>query len=194
MYNIKAMVPGIFCLNLEDGAINMRPGQMLNIELYCSREWIDTNPEFRSLINRRVIMVCFDSATDTAPKANLMAIPQRSKPANVQPLPAKSVSMSPVQLSKVPEPLSDAEPIVIDLATNAVSQPKKEIVLEPETIVIQDPNKQYSEAEMRKLNLNDLKLLAASLDIKVVPPLSKIRIIKLILKKYEETGVVAVNA
>lgn len=193
MFKVRATVPGVFCLSLEDGAINMRPGQEINIESYCSRKWIETDPEFRSLIDRKnpPLQVVFDSEKSILPKTNLTTATQRKVSAKVQSIPPTASlrvipSSTSIPLAKVPEPTSD-EPIVIDLATNKVSPPQKEIVLEPETIKIEDVNKRYSESELRKLNLNDLKLLAANLEIKVVPPISKIRIIKLILKKYEET-------
>jgi len=193
MFNVKALVPGVFCLDLEDGAINIRHDQVVNLDLLCSREWIEHDPAFRSLINRvpPIIMVVFDSATAGLPEINLMSVSQAAT--NMVPQLSSHVQQSrlvaPVAPPvNVPVPTSDVEPIVINLATNAVTPPRTEVKTEPATLTVEDTTKKYDEAALRRMYLNDLKLLAASLNISLTPPISKIRLVRAILEKYQEVA------
>jgi hypothetical protein len=198
MFNVKALVGGVLCLDLEEGAINIRQGQIVNLDSYCSREWISTNPQFRSLIDRKIIMVLFDSTVDRVPKVNLTGVSR--KPSTTPTVPVRTIPARQSQLVaalpkvNLPAPISDTVPVVIDLATNTVTESQIEVLLEPATLAVEEIDKKYTEPELRKMYLNDLKLLAASLNINVVPPISKIRLVRSILKQYDENvGSLAAN-
>ena len=189
MYNIRARVPGIFCLNLEDGSVNLRPGQIVNLELMCSRRWIESDSELQSLINRHVIQVIFDSTKDKVPNVNLTTVSKKIRPAaTIAPLPARVAQSRTAPVGVIvglPTPVSDTEPVVIDLTTNVVTNVKTEVKVSAATLTAENVTKRYAETEMRRMNLNDLKLIAVSLGITVTPPISKLRLIKTILKLYE---------
>jgi hypothetical protein len=195
MYKVKALVGGTFCLNLENGgSVNIRQGHEVNLEQYCSRKWIETDPEFRSLVNRRIIMVVFDSATAGVPPVNLIsAVPRKPivTPHHVAATNAarargvthvqetfQEVTGAPLDL---PKPTSDTEPVVIDVKTKEVTEPKKGVL----KVKAQKPTKKYTEAELRKMYLGDIKVIAAALELDVSGPTSKNKLIQAILDFYK---------
>lgn len=207
MFNVKNIAGGILCLDLEQGSINLANGQSINLEAYCSREWIDTNPGLRSILNKRVLMVVYDSASGGLPPVNLTSgVP---RPPIVVSLPKKmaqnTINRPPKEshvreaydevIPNIPKPTSDTEPMVIDLKTNTVTPPKKSMVLEvapvkDNKIKVKQvkPEKQYKEDELKKMYLGDVKVIAAGLGIDVNPPVSKAKLMAAILEKYKEVG------
>ena len=212
MFRVKNLAGGILSLDLENGgAINLANGQTVNLEVYCSREWIDTDPGFQSLIKRRVLLVVFDSATGGIPPANLTsAVPRQPvainlpKRATQEAIAAAAASRArgvthirpvyPEAIPNIPKPTSDTEPMVIDLKTNAVSDPKKVVVKVDLKEPVKDGKlkvkeskqvKQHTEEELRKMYLGDIKIIAASLNIDVGQPVSKTKLITAILEAYK---------
>ncbi|MFA5132566.1 MAG: SAP domain-containing protein [Candidatus Paceibacterota bacterium] len=110
MYQVRSMIQGIFSLSLERGVLNMQPGHMYDLELYCSRQWIAENHILNNLLNRGIIKVTYDSQKDPHPKHNL-----KNAGKKVQPVFVRKEQLEPKpQPKKVPVPQGRGNVTIIE--------------------------------------------------------------------------------
>jgi hypothetical protein len=61
MYIVRSVVPGNLVLDCEDGSVTLHPGKKYDLELMCSRKYIDEDATIQRLITKNwLVVVCIN--------------------------------------------------------------------------------------------------------------------------------------
>lgn len=62
MFRVRNQTPGYYTFDLEKGSIRVRPNGSIDLEEFCSRKWITSNPKLREILNRGDLILVHDSS------------------------------------------------------------------------------------------------------------------------------------
>jgi len=189
MFKVKNTMPGSLSFGVENGSTTIGRSGTLDLDKFCSREFLKSSDEIQRLLRGGALVLVFDSEAKL-PKKNLKAKPKKVPPRNLAPrIPPAAEKPLVVELNPEPVP-------VVEKAQEA---PKKVEELVAKTKfdlpVVEDPIESAIAAksefpkieEVEKLLLNDLKELAGRLGIATHYRL-KSEILDDVLNEYEERG------
>lgn len=75
MFKVKCTTRGPLAIQVGEGSVTLQPGKPFDLEKLCDRKWILADEAIQGLIQRKVIVIVFDSGV-SLPKHNLTAPPR----------------------------------------------------------------------------------------------------------------------
>ena len=134
MFKIQNATPGNLPLDLENGSITLTNGQKIDLDVYCSRKWIRTDPTFNRLRSVGAVALIHDSeeVLPTAPIKQINRVePSVARKPIVQ-KPARATPEMPVvlDLSDQPDELAPQKDMgdVAEATPEVAKKKKKKVV------------------------------------------------------------------
>lgn len=125
MYNVRNVCGKDLAIQLEKGGVILRPNKCTDLDLRCSRKWINSNFDIRKLITKGFLQVTHDSRV-VLPSAPVRPI------IRVQPMVAedsRTVSSKPVEIIDL---VSFPDVEITDIGRVSVAKPEVEPITVPD--------------------------------------------------------------
>jgi hypothetical protein len=132
MFKIQNISRGNIPVELEDGGcVTLKPGQYLDLDVYCSRKWISKAQSVKHFINRGHMRLVHDSqavAVKSAPTGN--ATQSSPKPLTAQSIPKEKPII--VDLTPAPKPALKPAPAPVVIPVEEKKPEVKEEAVTPD--------------------------------------------------------------
>jgi hypothetical protein len=125
MYNVRNVCGKDLAIQLEKGGVILRPNKCTDLDLRCSRKWINSNFDIRKLITKGFLQVTHDSRV-VLPSAPVRPV------IRVQPVVAddsRTVSSKPVEIIDL---VSFPDVEITDIGRVSVAKPEVEPITVPD--------------------------------------------------------------